>query len=129
MKGEILMPYNPTVYNDGAAPALNATNLNHAENAIAQLYGNLADNAFVASTLLSASWVQSDGKWTYDLTATYPAAQYNLTISVAPTATEEQYNAFAAAKICGSATTNILTAMSPNQPTVDIPVIIKKEEK
>ena len=49
-------------------------------------------------------------------------------ISVAPTATSAQYDAFAAAKVCGSPTSNTVTALG-EVPSVNIPLIVKAVKK
>ena len=78
----------------------------------------------VDSTLEAATW--ADGE--YSLEATYPAASYNLYISVANTATLEQSVAWNSARILANYSSNVLVA-SGATPTVDIPVVIKVVKK
>lgn len=127
------MPYIKTTWENGGGAPINANNLNNIENGIEQLYDNLS--AFGTYTLDSDSWVGSSPS-TYDLNGQIiilsNAAQtqiqitdaHNLTVAVSPSATADQYNAFGAAKICGSADSNTLTALGV-RPTIDIPVIVK----
>lgn len=75
---------------------------------------------YVEATMLASGW--ADGKYSFE--ATYPHAQYNIEVSVADTATEEQFDAAAEAKIGSSATSNVFTARG-EVPTVDIPVIVE----
>lgn len=76
--------------------------------------------SFVTSTMLASAW---SGK-TYSFEAAYPKASYDLSIEVASTATVEQFEAFGSAMICGSADSNVATALG-DVPTMDIPIIIK----
>ena len=71
-------------------------------------------------TMLASGW---DGG-TYSFEDTYPSAQYDISIEVAPTATREQFEAFGEAMICGSADGNVATALN-GAPTVDIPILVK----
>lgn len=80
--------------------------------------------AYTAVTLLSSGWSSK----TYSLESTYPNANYDIVVSVAPNATVAQYDAFSKAKICGSATSNVLTALG-TVPTVNIPVVVKAVRK
>lgn len=75
---------------------------------------------FTTATMLAASWVSN----TYSFEADYPSADYNIEVSVADTATAEQFEAAGAAYIGSSATSNVFTAKG-DVPTVDIPVIVK----
>ena len=70
--------------------------------------------------MLASGWTGS----TYSFEADYPNEQYNISIEVGPTATAEQFEAFGGAMICGSANSNIATALG-DVPTVDIPIIVK----
>ncbi len=79
--------------------------------------------AIVDSVLSATGWTEN----TYSLEGTYPAAQYDLEIYVG-NASDEQYNALSEAKLLGSTTTNVLTALG-TVPTIDIPVIIKAVKK
>lgn len=84
----------------------------------------IPDPVYSAVTMLAASWASN----TYSFEADYPAADYNISIEVAPTATTEQFEAFVEAMICGNATSNVATALG-DVPTVDIPVIVKAVRK
>lgn len=79
---------------------------------------------YLTTTLAVANWSNK----TYSFETTYPNSQYDITISVAPTATTAEYDAFSKAKICGDATQNIITALG-TIPTIAIPVIIKVVSK
>ena len=75
---------------------------------------------YLTTTLAVANWSNK----TYSFETTYPNSQYDITVSVAPTATTTEYDAFSNAKICGDATQNIIKAID-TVPTIAIPVIIK----
>lgn len=79
---------------------------------------------YTAMTLLSFRWSNK----TYSLESPYPNASYDIVVSVAPNATVAQYDAFSKAKICGSANSNVLTALG-TVPTADIPIIVKAVRK
>ena len=79
---------------------------------------------YLTTTLAVANWNNK----TYSFETTYPNSQYDITVSVAPTATTTEYDAFSKAKICGDATQNIITALG-TIPTIAIPVIIKVVSK
>lgn len=76
--------------------------------------------SFVETTMLAASWVDK----TYSFEETYPAERFNIEVEVAPSATVEQFETFGAAMICGSANSNVATALG-DVPEMDIPVIVK----
>ena len=86
----------------------------------AKMVGAAPLPVFVAATMLASGWSSN----TYSFEETYPHASYNISIEVAPTATAEQFEAFGGAMICGSADSNIATALG-DVPTMDIPIIIK----
>lgn len=75
-------------------------------------------------TMLADGWSGN----VYSFEADYPAAAWNLSIEVSPTATAEQFTAFGEAMICGSAAGNTATALG-TAPAVDIPIIIKAVAK
>lgn len=75
-------------------------------------------------TMSASSWSSNQ----YSFESINSSTNYDLTISVAPTATEAQYDAFAKAKICGSTNSNVVTALG-TVPTVDIPVLLKAVRK
>ncbi len=84
----------------------------------------IGEETFVNVTMASASWSSSQ----YSFEDTYPSASYNLSISVASTATSTQFDAFGKAKIVGSADSNIVKALG-TVPTTDIPVMLKITRK
>jgi hypothetical protein len=75
---------------------------------------------YVTVTMMASGWSGN----TYSFEAEYPHAQYNISIEVSPTATTEQFEAFGGAMICGSADSNVATAIG-DVPTIDIPIIVK----
>jgi hypothetical protein len=76
--------------------------------------------AYVLYTMVATNWVDN----TYSFEAYYPHAQYDISIEASNTATAEQFEAFGEAMICGSAESNVATAIN-GAPSMDIPVIIK----
>ena len=88
----------------------------------AYLEGKFKDIAGTYSymTMTASNWAGN----TYSFEAAYPKASYDISVEVAPTATAEQFEAFGGAMICGSADSNIATAIG-DVPIVDIPLIIK----
>lgn len=75
---------------------------------------------FESKTMSASAWENN----TYSFEAAYPHEQYNISIEVAPTATADQFEAFGESMICGSANSNVATALG-DVPSVDIPIIIK----
>ena len=75
---------------------------------------------YLSEIMVASGWVENR----YSFEESYPHTRYNISIEVAPTATSEQFETFGAAMICGSADSNIATAIG-DVPTVDIPIIIK----
>lgn len=73
-------------------------------------------------TLLAANW--GSVTKTYSFESDYPNATYDVEIEPGQTATEEQLSAWTRAKLVGSATSNVLTAVG-EVPTVSIPIILK----
>lgn len=74
------------------------------------------------TTMYAASWNASSK--IYDFTGTYPTAAYDLEIEIASNATEEQIDAYTAAKIVASSDlTNKAVAMG-DIPTIDIPILL-----
>jgi hypothetical protein len=82
--------------------------------------GASAKPVYTTTTMTASGW--SNG--TYSFESTYPKASYDISVEVAPTATVEQFEAFGEAMICGSADSNVATALG-DVPVIDIPVIIK----
>lgn len=80
------------------------------------------------STTLSASKWDSSNK-TYSFEADYPAAQYNVDISIdGDSCTDEQISAWGKAQFVGSSSGNKLKA-TKEVPTVDIPIILIVSKK
>ena len=79
---------------------------------------------YTTSTLGKSGWASK----AYSFEIDYPNEKYDISISVAPTATSTEFDAFANAKICGSADRNSVTAIG-TVPTIDIPIIIKAVSK
>ena len=84
----------------------------------------LNGTTYNVGNMIASLWVNGS----YSFENVYPSSQYDIAIEVAPTATAEQFEAFGAAMICGSAHSNVATALG-DVPTVDIPVIIKAVRK
>ena len=99
-----------TYAGDQATAALNSANE----------YTDSKMPTYTEAAMTASGWSEN----TYSFEADYPAENYNISIEVAPTATAEQFEAFGGAMICGSADSNIATALG-DVPTVDIPIIIK----
>lgn len=112
--------YKNPGWQDGGAPDIDADELNAMSNTLEKADSTRYDRV----TMTAAGW---SGK-TYSFESTYPNASWDIVISVAPTATVGQYDAFAAAKICGSSSSNIVTALG-TVPSVDIPLIVKVVKK
>lgn len=80
-----------------------------------------AQPTFVASfTLTSGGWNNKQ----YSLEATYPFASYDVDVSLSPSATETQVDAYASAKLTGSPNSNVITALG-DTPTINLPVFLK----
>lgn len=78
----------------------------------------------VQMTLSAANW----GDGMYSLEETYPAASYNLYVSVDKSATREQTDAWNRARILANYDANVLVA-TDTRPVIDIPVVIKVVKK
>lgn len=106
-----------------------------------------ASDTFNITTMLNENWDKLDAAWlariingraittdtirasswngqTYSFETQYPSTTYDVEIEPGQTATEEQLSAWTRAKLVGSASSNILTAVG-EVPSVDIPIIIK----
>lgn len=79
---------------------------------------------YLTATLTASNWSNK----IYSFEKTYPNNQYDITVSVAPTATATEYDAFSNAKICRDANRNIIKAVG-TVPNIAIPVIIKVVSK
>ena len=84
----------------------------------------IIEETYVNVTMPHGSWSNSQ----YSFEDTYPNAKYNISVSVASTATFAQFDAFGKAKIVGNATTNVIKALG-TVPTIDIPVMLKITRK
>lgn len=90
-----------------------------------QIQINDLHETIVSSTMTAASWTE-DKKYSFE--STYPFATYNLYIAIADTATSDEYDAFNAAGIVGSGSTNVVVAYG-DVPTIDIPILIRVVKK
>lgn len=95
--------------------------------------GNLFSNVMAhkptitTATLLASNW-DSTAK-TYSFEADYPNATYNVEIEInGDSCTDEQLEAWSAAKIVGSFSSNVAKAKG-NVPSVDIPIILTVVKK
>ena len=84
----------------------------------------ITEETYVNVTMTHGSWSNSQ----YSFEDTYPNAKYNISVSVASTASSAQFGAFGKAKIVGNATTNVVKALG-TVPTQDIPVMLKITRK
>lgn len=71
-------------------------------------------------SMVATNW--SSGVYSFE--AEYPHESYDIRISIAPSATEEEYDAFCEAKICGNATENTYTAKGI-APSLNVPIILE----
>lgn len=84
----------------------------------------ITEEAYTNVTMTSGGWSSSQ----YSFESDYPNSKYNISVSVASTATSAQFDAFGKAKIVGNAATNVVKALG-TVPTVDIPVMLKITRK
>ena len=84
----------------------------------------IIEETYVNVTMTHSGWSGSQ----YSFENTYPNANYNISVSVASTATSTQFDAFGKAKIVDNATTNVIKALG-TVPTIDIPVMLKVTRK
>ena len=124
-KGGMKMPivegkYKNPGWQNGSAPDIDADELNAMSSTLEKTDSTRYDNL----TMTAAGWKEK----TYSFETVYPSASWDIVISVAPTATAEKYDAFAAAKVCGSSSSNVVTALGA-VPSVDIPLIVKAVKK
>lgn len=84
----------------------------------------IGQETYTNVTMSSSGWSSSQ----YSFESTYPNAKYNISVSVASTASSAQFDAFGKAKIVGNATTNVIKALG-TVPTQDIPVMLKITRK
>lgn len=92
-----------------------------------QLYPAIKPKEYISYavvTMLASNWSNK----TYSFEADYPNADYNITISVSSSATYDEYQAFTNAMICGSADSNVVTAIG-DTPAIDIPILIEAVKK
>ncbi len=112
--------YKNPGWQNGSAPDIDAAELNAMSNTLEKADSTRYDSV----TMLASGWSSK----TYSFETAYPRDSYNITISVAASATSAQYDAFTNAKICGNATSNVVTALG-TVPTVNIPLIVKAVKK
>lgn len=84
----------------------------------------ITEETYTNVTMTSGGWSSSQ----YSFESDYPNSKYNISVSVASTATSAQFDAFGKAKIVGNATTNVVKALG-TVPTQDIPVMLKITRK
>ena len=84
----------------------------------------IIEETYVNVTMYNSNWSGSQ----YSFESTYPNSKYNISVSVASTASSAQFDAFGKAKIVGNATTNVVKALG-TVPTQDIPVMLKITRK
>ena len=84
----------------------------------------IIEETYVNVTMSQSGWSNSQ----YSFEDTYPSANYNISVSVASTASSAQFDAFGKAKIVGNTTTNVVKALG-TVPAVDIPVMLKITRK
>jgi len=84
----------------------------------------IGQETYVNVTMSQSGWSSSQ----YSFESTYPNVNYNISVSVASTATSAQFDAFGKAKIVGNATSNVVKALG-TVPTTDIPVMLKITRK
>lgn len=78
-----------------------------------------------AGTMTASGWSGT----TYSFESTYPSTDYDIEIELdGDSATSTQIEAWSAAQILGSATTNVVTAFG-DVPTVALPIILKVTAK
>ena len=86
--------------------------------------GSSTDAVYTEVTMLVSGW--ADDRYSFE--DIYPHSSYDLAISVSSNATLDQYEEFCNATICGSATSNVVTALT-DAPALDVPVIVKAVRK
>lgn len=91
-----------------------------------QKFITTSDITTTTITMYASSWNQSAK--TYSFEGSYPSASYDISIEVDRSATEDQYDAFCAAKICGYASGNVVKALG-DIPTINIPILVKAVRK
>ena len=97
------------------------------EDAAGNLQAQINDlhETVTTGTMLASGWT-SDKKYSFE--ATYPFAQYNIYIALSDTCTDAQYDAWNAAGLLASATSNTVKARG-DKPTVDLPIVIRVVKK
>lgn len=90
-----------------------------------ELISKLPTPVTVTATLSAASWTNQ----TYSFESTYPNATYDITVEIdGDSCTSEQCEAWDAAAIKGSSTTNKIKAFG-TVPTIDIPIVLVYTKK
>ena len=80
----------------------------------------------VTTGTMLASGLTSDKKYSFE--ATYPFSTFNIYIALSDTCTDAQYDAWNAAGLLASATSNTVKARG-DKPTVDLPIVIRVVKK
>lgn len=94
---------------------------------LAEAMGTKQDKPVVTlQTMTAASWNKTAK--TYSFEGTYPAAKYDIEIEPDASCTDAQLEAWTAAQIVGSASSNIVTARG-EVPSVNIPIIMEVRTK
>lgn len=83
-----------------------------------------AGTSYVQTTMKASGWSSNQ----YSFERTYPFARYDIEIQPNSTCTQAQIEAWGAAMIAGSATSNVCKAIG-TVPTIDIPIIIRTVKK
>ena len=97
------------------------------EDAAGNLQAQINDlhETITTGTMFASRWT-SDKKYSFE--ATYPFSTFNIYIALSDTCTDVQYEAWNAAGLLASATSNTVKARG-DKPTVDLPIVIRVVKK